>query len=408
MRQYQQINTINKLNHYIIIIMVLFVSYNSKSNELEDGYYYFLDETQISSCHQSSFSVFCLSNPNLKEEINLVVIGNRYNNINYLRKHYKNNIILDSFNLIAAKYGIKWVPSLLKIKNSQIDTNFKLDYVDTFGELSRFDVKTNPKLTEMYNIKKFLKSNEYYVFYDDHFGNIIFYNFLKDEIQNFNLTDFYTDYFKNFTQPEMKEMFEFAKFGVDIKNLFSKNDKITAVVEMVDSVRVTKSKSEGTHISAIDNLYEIEFELNNELNFTIKESDSMYIDFGIIPINDEKFNYKNSEYKYENFYFKMDNISNFSLNVLEYDNKKIVFSQKVREGNSEVLASNSTLLLSFYKDNNFIGSNNFILPYKLNNCEKVIPVHFDGEKIKYFLYHNIEGWIEIDQYLDFDFLKITY
>ncbi len=108
------------------------------------------------------------------------------------------------------------------------------------------------------------------------------------------------------------------------------------------------------------------------------------------------------------FIFKMDNISNFSLNVLEYDNKKIVFSQKVREGNSEVLASNSTLLLSFYKDNNFIGSNNFILPYKLNNCEKVIPVDFDGEKIKYFLYHNIEGWIEIDQYLDFDFLKITY
>jgi len=79
--------------------MLLF-NFNTKAQDLIDGYYYFIDETQLISCNQNEITVFNMSNPSLKDKINYVLISNSLNNIYEIQDYFDNHIIIDTFDII--------------------------------------------------------------------------------------------------------------------------------------------------------------------------------------------------------------------------------------------------------------------------------------------------------------------
>lgn len=390
---------INKLSLFLIILIIF--SFNSKSQDLIDGYYYFIDETQLISCNQDLMMIFNISNPSLKNKIKYVLISKSLNNIDEIQNYFDNLIIVDTFNIIASKFGIINLPTMLKIKNNEIDLSFVSDYMDTYGKKHNFNIKKHGKLTDLRDIDYFIKFKNYYVFYDETFKNVLFYNLDNQKTYKMNMMKLYLDYLKNTEDEFLLEMMPFAKYNNGFKGFYINNNGLNFKLNMCDSVFL-RGEVGAISSTPVSNDYDITIKDFEKSNYEISKSKVKYEKIRIEDINDSIFKFGEHIFEFKNFEFDRKSIYNYELQLLEDKDSYVLFTTQIKKDDFMILESMRIITRNYYKNNRYIRSENVLLPYTWDSTPKIIPVSLENGIVKNFLLHNTEGWIEIDHYVDFE------
>lgn len=394
---------ISQIKAKLAILFTLLITFSIilKSQELKDGYYYFIDEEQLISCNQGEMTIFNMSNPSLKDKINYVLISNSINNIYEIQDYFDNPIIIDSFGILKAKYGVRNLPTMLKIKNNEIDLTFAPDYLDTYGKKQKFDIKRHDKLTDLRDIDYFIKFKNYYVFYDDTFKNVLFYNLDNQKTHKMNMMKLYLDYLQNTEDEFLLEMMKFARYSNEFKGFYLNDYGLNFKFNMCDSVYL-RGEVVASSQSSVSNDYDIIIKDLENYDYELTKSKVKYEKNRIEDINDSIFKFGNYEFEFKNFEFDRKSIYNYELQLLEDKGSYVLFTTLVKKDGFGIIESMRIITRNYFKNNKYIRSENVPLPYTMGSSLKIIPVSLENGKVKYFLLHNTERWIEIDHYIDFE------
>lgn len=379
---------------------MLFLFYNYNAYSIETKYYFFIHEDQLSSCNQEILPIIKLTNPEIDKNLNLVIIGNNNKSNFDFSKNFNINIILDTNNFLASKFGIYSVPSIIKIDGNKIDTSFHLPYISTFGIEQQFIVKEIDLSVDISTIDHFIEYNNYFIFCDNIYKNIIIYNKEIRITKWISLFELFGDISKQFTDNELIKIADIIKFEslvIDIEKVSTQGIIVSCLV--ADSLSIIKNE-DGTARSSVLNLYKLNiFDLNNLQYYMTKGNKTTLVSKKIKFNNDGvSFHLNGNSYDFANFLFNEKNIIDYNIKEFNYGNVDIVVYYKKAKYKGNV--ADEVVNINYYDNNKLIKVDKILLPFCFNNINDYYPVSFDGEKVKYFLQAGDKKWFEIDQLIN--------
>jgi len=292
-------------------------------------------------------------------------------------------------------------PTMLKIKNNEIDLSFAPEYLYTYGKKQKFDIKKHNNLKDLRDIDYFIKFKNYYVFYDETFKSVLFYNLENQKINKMNMMKLYLDYLKNTEDEFLLEMIPFAKYSNEFKGFYLNDKGLNFKFNMCDSVHLRGEVGANLR-SSVSNDYDIFIKDIDISDYDITKSKVKYEKNRIVDINDSIFKFGDYEFEFKKFEFDRKSIYNYELQLLEDKNSYVLFTSLIKKDGFSVRESIRKITRNYFKNNKYIRSENVSLPYTMGNSLKIIPVSLENGKVKYFLLHSTEGWLEIDHYVDFE------
>lgn len=383
----------------ILLSVLLLYSLNLKSKDLEDGYYYFILDEQFTTCHHSFYHILN-KDKSLDGNVNLVVIPFLGLSISEIERYFPStNIIIDSNNILLSKYGIESIPSLVKINNNEIDKGFNYPLFNSKTNNVHYSIKKTNFSERLYYIQDFKIYNNNYYFIDKYARKVVFKE--KDEIRSINLIDIIENIYNSKSVEQQKYLNEDKLLNISEDEIlgFSNKDSLSFYINIIDSFYVNNNS-----FTPIDNIYEIDLDINNSIS-KIQKFDVNIINKNKIEFESDSINLLGYKINKKLVNFDEQDMNEYEVKCFKQDSNIVLIYYQRKIKNNEIRLHNKSIQIIMINTNsNKTKKISPIMPYKLDDKTlRIFPVDFDGKRIKYFLYHTIEGWIEIDQYLDFEF-----